>query len=559
MILVFNNRSFHCPFPLLLLILFSFGAALHIPASAEIRVIPKRSETAPHCIALIRPAQTTEGKSPILLRLVSETGRELIIRPVRSGNLAALDLVVGDLRVPMSDVRVTTEAALSRASIWKALTETNRFHLTARFRDGSYKSSRFDGLDGERVLQDMAKTCGFALPNGKDIEIDDWADLSQSDLRLALWALARLQGAPQPIQSISSEISDINRTRLRLFQKSAGLPQTGALDRASFEAVIRTGGIAFRPIYDGAVPFSPSGGAVKIGEDWYLIDRDGNRLVKSGFGEVQPIQDSGFVVRSGQRWIAIDRRNRRVPRFLFDTIRDCAEDWCTYRQNGRFGYAALSGMRQIPAIFDTVLPFRNGFAFAKGIDGWFAISDDGRMVPLSFAPATPVGYQDRRFIFLDRTESQVTLTDRDGAEIAKVDYRNVSMAGSGLLLVEKSSKIGYIQSRDGALRIDLEFQDAGNFASGIAPAKKNGLWGYIDRSGRWVISPKYRTALPISQGLAVVEDQAGRFGIFTASGDIIAEPQFEEIKPFSEDLAAFRLGDRWGYFDRRTLLKTRFQ
>lgn len=63
------------------------------------------------------------------------------------------------------------------------------------------------------------------------------------------------------------------------------------------------------------------------------------------------------------------------------------------------------------------------------------------------------------------------------------------------------------------------FEKAFPFREGLAPAKLDGKWGYIDKTGKFVIEPKFDGAYPFSEGLAMVKvgravgsvDKTGRY------------------------------------------------
>ena len=42
----------------------------------------------------------------------------------------------------------------------------------------------------------------------------------------------------------------------------------------------------------------------------------------------------------------------------------------------------------------------------------------------------------------------------------------------------------------------------------------------------------------------------GRWGYIDKTGKVVINPQFEKAQPFSEGLAAIRLGRKWGFVDR---------
>jgi WG containing repeat len=69
-------------------------------------------------------------------------------------------------------------------------------------------------------------------------------------------------------------------------------------------------------------------------------------------------------------------------------------------------------------------------------------------------------------------------------------------------IVEKN-RIGFI-NRTGDVMIKPIFRSVGAFVKGLAPARIDGLYGYIDTLGDFVIPPIYDYAEPFSEDLAVV-------------------------------------------------------
>lgn len=86
----------------------------------------------------------------------------------------------------------------------------------------------------------------------------------------------------------------------------------------------------------------------------------------------------------------------------------------------------------------------------------------------------------------------------------------------------------------------------------LFPARDNGLWGYIDQTGKMVIEPEYIAAEPFGNGLAPVcveENHVRKWGYVDEKGNRVIEPQYEHAKPFSEGLAAVCQDDLWGFID----------
>ncbi|EAI9641912.1 WG repeat-containing protein, partial [Campylobacter coli] len=54
-------------------------------------------------------------------------------------------------------------------------------------------------------------------------------------------------------------------------------------------------------------------------------------------------------------------------------------------------------------------------------------------------------------------------------------------------------------------------------------------WGFIDRSGKFVIKPKFDSVGKFSEGLAGVKLN-GKYGFIDKSGKFVIEPKFDDIR-----------------------------
>ena len=66
---------------------------------------------------------------------------------------------------------------------------------------------------------------------------------------------------------------------------------------------------------------------------------------------------------------------------------------------------------------------------------------------------------------------------------------------------------------------------------------ENDEWGYVDRSGEWVIEPQFSNAYDFQDGIArVYEASDGSYGYIDSNGKWIIEPQYLDAGDFSEGL-----------------------
>ncbi|WP_158301829.1 WG repeat-containing protein [Paenibacillus mesophilus] len=75
----------------------------------------------------------------------------------------------------------------------------------------------------------------------------------------------------------------------------------------------------------------------------------------------------------------------------------------------------------------------------------------------------------------------------------------------------------------------------------LLPLKKNGLYGYINRLGDWIIAPQYTSADLFHDGLAVIEVNEGSLklsGYIDWQGNTVIEPVYNMATPFRHGMAA---------------------
>ena len=92
-------------------------------------------------------------------------------------------------------------------------------------------------------------------------------------------------------------------------------------------------------------------------------------------------------------------------------------------------------------------------------------------------------------------------------------------------------------------------EDLKAFSENMAPVKINGLWGFVDATGKVVVEATYKGVGQMSQGLAWVKNEAGKVGFIDATGKLAIDDQFDAAKDFTDGLARVKKNDTWMYVD----------
>lgn len=101
--------------------------------------------------------------------------------------------------------------------------------------------------------------------------------------------------------------------------------------------------------------------------------------------------------------------------------------------------------------------------------------------------------------------------------------------------------------------------------TGLTPEYKDGKYGYVDSTGKFVINPQFDTAYRFSCGLAAVGllkgsaddydevyDREYLYGYINTDGKYVAEPKFDRAYPFDSEsgLARVEESDKYRYIDK---------
>ncbi len=103
---------------------------------------------------------------------------------------------------------------------------------------------------------------------------------------------------------------------------------------------------------------------------------------------------------------------------------------------------------------------------------------------------------------------------------------------------------------------------------GPHPMRIDGKYGYVAESGTVVIPPQFDDAMPFSEGLAAVrvgDAQGGRWGYIKRDGTFAIQPRFSGASFFSDGLAVITVDDyfdgKQGYVDRngKVVIEAQFE
>lgn len=253
------------------------------------------------------------------------------------------------------------------------------------------------------------------------------------------------------------------------------------------------------------------------------------------------------VVMNEGRWGMIEQSGRLLVPLAYDGVLRFQDGFAAVQRNGLCGFIDRAGKLRIPMQYKRVRSFHDGFAAVQLTDGRW-------------------GYIDKRGSLVWEDQSgRVTMLGDFHEGVARVRGK----------LPDGRERWGYL-NRAFRFAIDPAYEEARDFHDGLAAVKVDGRWGFITIAGRWAVQPRFEAAddfddavgsgdfvlnggdrgrglndEPATGGLYAKVKLNGRWGFIDRTGRWVLVPQFEEASAFFRSLARVSRDDSFAYITER--------
>jgi len=304
------------------------------------------------------------------------------------------------------------------------------------------------------------------------------------------------------------------------------------------------------------------------------IDKSGTIVIQPNFDRASRFSEGLAAIHVGTKVGFIDASGKMVISPRFEMAFDFCEGLAPVRIAEHWGYVDKTGRVVIPARFVGAGQFRGGVARVAAAGRTFGVDDD-RVDHATWGYIDKTGKSLISPQFdeaLDFWEGKAVvskypkygLKDAHDRAIVAPCYSRIGIFSEGLVSVFRNGRGGFLDPLTGRLSIPLEFDDLDGFSCGRAAAAQDQKWGFINKSGEFVVKPKYWIVSAFSEGLAAVDAGSNNesksrcnWGYIDTKGKMVIEPTFGSAGNFSEGLASVsrysaKAGglDKEGYIDK---------
>lgn len=248
-----------------------------------------------------------------------------------------------------------------------------------------------------------------------------------------------------------------------------------------------------------------------------LINRSGQFIINPEYLEIQAISGQGTdlvyrLTRATTLYGLIDTLGVMRLQSSYQEIGQVSDGWVGVSQGQTWGYQNMRTGQTLPDTFFQTGQFVDGLAPAKLLPGWTLIDERGSI-------AWPDQYYDELGNISERV-----VWSRQGSMWSLLDLK-----GNSLFQLSE------------ALR-------AHPFEQGVARVETAEGWGLVDKSGEWVLRPKFQFIHPFQENGRAIARSEG-FGLIDLTGHLLTHKAYKSMAEFSDGLALVQDQHGYGFID----------
>ncbi len=276
--------------------------------------------------------------------------------------------------------------------------------------------------------------------------------------------------------------------------------------------------------FDYADDFYDGMAKVKVSDKWGFVNTQGKLVVPCKYDYADDYEEGIARVELNEKQGFIDKKGMVVIPLKFDRLGSFNNGLATATMNRKSGFINKSGQWVIPPKYESCGPFTNGMAVV-GIDG------------------------------------REGVINKSGKWILPLAEMELSHFSGELFVAKVHDKYGILDTHgkwlmDTVLSSIYSYEDYLGENSPIR-VKKDGLYGFIDRKGAYIIEPRYENISNSGQVnimcVKVVDGNAqggSRWGLVDLNKKMeITEIKYQELGEYGEGCIPFAYNNKVGYLD----------
>ncbi|MCO6357849.1 WG repeat-containing protein [Roseivirga pacifica] len=291
----------------------------------------------------------------------------------------------------------------------------------------------------------------------------------------------------------------------------------------------KSGKVVITPIYK-QIEISKSSARVMGFRNWDYF-KIGESQKSFNFDQISQLAANAFAISTGNNIAIIDKNENYLSYLVDHTVEDSNDKGIVIknRQQGYYGLLNTKGSSVLPTNFDSIRLYQH-FALAKihRNDGqhWFAYDFEGNKINQN-------GYSEFKPFsegkFIAKRGEKFGLVSTFGEELTTFQYDSISDFNKGLAIVKSRGLFGVIN--ESGIWVITPYKDWIHFYDDLIYFQQGSEYGIANRAGNTIFR-SYDKISPLPQGFYKTDSQG--YKVFDLNGNQLLEHNYDTVRPLNK-------------------------
>lgn len=282
------------------------------------------------------------------------------------------------------------------------------------------------------------------------------------------------------------------------------------------------------------------------GSNYFLFYRGSGKTTPLGSLEEAKINKNGVLItkKGGKYYLPLSKDPERA----YQLLQENEGNYLLAKESTGFGLINIDGDYVMDPVIDQLEHTRGDYFYGFDEGQYLLVEGDYTQSDVAYNSYHKITKEGD--LMLEYIHGKLRrVMEEDGILLDAVGIESVQVVGKELYNVRfRENKLGLLGKKGWLVQpvVEADWIKAGS--EGLFPAGKNGLSGFVNSEGNWVIEPQFTEVGVFTESLAKYRNSQ-TWGLLAPDGRIISEPKWDEIKDYSSGKALAQAGDQFFILD----------
>ncbi len=270
------------------------------------------------------------------------------------------------------------------------------------------------------------------------------------------------------------------------------------------------------------------------GNDYWMFERGKGKITFLGSSDEAILTHHGvIIVKKGDRYFL---PLSKTPEKGYELLAENEGNFLLAKEESGFGLVNRDGDYILKTVLDKLEHTEGDYFYGFDENQYILVKGDDVRAQVSYNSYHKITRENG--LILEYIHGKLRrVMKEDGILLDAIGMESVTLIGKDLYNVRfRENKLGLLGEKGWLVQPNSDAEWIGMGSEGLFPARKNGIFGFVNSSGQWIIRPQFAEVGLFHEGLAPYR-MVSAWGVINSSGKIISESKWDEIQSFTAGMA----------------------